>query len=109
MPYPTHVPSFQILVTPSCYSHCTPILKVQLKCCLLQEAIPDLYHTSESFSPSSAPLFIMQLLKLYFVSEKCRSLETAMIYAMFEHLEENPNGMHLYLAIHPENYVAVHL
>lgn len=78
VPYLTPVPSFQIPVPPSCYPHSIPILKVQLKCCLLQEAFPDLLKTSKSISSSSAPLFIMQLWKLYFVSEKYKSLETVM-------------------------------
>lgn len=79
VPYLTHVPSFQIPVPPSHYPCSIPILKVQLKCCLLQEAFPDLHKTSKSIPPSSAPLFIMQLLKLYFVSGKYRRLETAML------------------------------
>ena len=84
--YLTYVPSFQIPVPPSGYPHSIAILKVQLKCCLLQEAFPDLHKTSASISLSST-LYYATFEAIFRVREVQESRDSKAIYAMFEHLK----------------------
>lgn len=49
---------------------------------------------------------VFEALFCVIIGEVQKSRDSNAVYAMFRHLKENLNGIHLYLAIYPENYGA---